>query len=82
MGLGPTGQTGFLDGVNYAQQCLTLVYGERMTFTSVLGMFTSIIKSLIIPDQTVLIEVQQISSNLAILEFESMNSIHLYVHAY
>lgn len=53
-----------------------------MTFTSVLGMFTSIIKSLIIPEQTVLIEVQQISSNLAILEFKSMNSIHLYVHAY
>lgn len=53
-----------------------------MAFTSVLGVFTSIIKSLLIPDKTVLIGVQQISSNLAILEFESLNSIHPYVHAY
>lgn len=84
LGLGPTGQTSFLDWENYAQQYLTLIFRERMAFTSVLAMFTNIIKSFIIPDKTVLIAtgVQQISSNLAILEFESLNSIYPYVHAY
>lgn len=61
-----------------------MAYGERMALTSVLAMFTSTIKSFKVPEKIVLIAIgaEQISSNLAVLKFESLNSVHPYIYAY